>query len=57
MRKKHTIGLIKPTDFFPAVMRASLIRVIIDATTGAEADVPKVRLKLPSTAKILAINT
>jgi hypothetical protein len=51
MRKKHTAGFIKPTELFPAVIRASLIRVIIDAMTGAEADVPSTRINLPSTAK------
>ena len=51
------MGFRKPTGFFLAVIRASLIMVIIDATTGAEVDVPKKRVKMPSTAKKLAINT
>ena len=54
--KKHTVGFIKPTGFFPIVIRASLIRVIIDAMTGVEADVPKIRWNPPSSAKKLAIN-
>ena len=37
------------------VIRASLIKVIIDATTGAEADVPKTREKLPSIPEKLAL--
>ena len=44
MREKHTVGFRKPTGFFPKVMRASLIMVIIDAMTGAEADVPEISL-------------
>ena len=55
--KKHTVGFRKPTGFFPIVMRASLIMVIIDATTGVEADVPEASRKSPLTAKRLATNT
>ena len=55
--EKHTLGLRKPTGFFPTLRRASLIRVIIDATTGDEADVPETKLKLPSTAKKFGVNT
>ena len=37
---EHTNSLRKPTGPFPAVSRASLIRVIIDPTTGEEQEVP-----------------
>lgn len=40
---------MNPTGPFPIAIRASLISVIMDATTGAEADVPKTRLSDPST--------
>jgi hypothetical protein len=39
------------------VIRASLIRVIMDATTGAEADVPKTRENPPSIPEKLTINS
>lgn len=45
-----TAGLINPTGPLPASILASLIRVIIEATTGAEADVPKTKLNSPSMA-------
>ena len=46
---ERTTGLMNPTGLFPIAMRASLINVIMDATTGAEADVPKTKLSVPST--------
>ena len=55
--QKRTVGFRKPTGPFPAAIRASLIRVIIDATTGAEADVPNVSRNSPFIAKKLVINT
>lgn len=39
-----------PTGPLPAVMRASLMRVISEPTTGAEHDVPKTRSNSPATA-------
>ena len=45
---ERTTGLMNPTGPFPIAMRASLINVIMDATTGAEADVPKTKLSDPS---------
>lgn len=49
--RKQTDGLIKPTGFFPWVIRASLIMLIIDATTGVERDVPTTPSKEPLIAK------
>ena len=37
---EHTNSLRNPTGPFPAVIRASLMRVIIDPTTGEEQEVP-----------------
>jgi hypothetical protein len=37
---EHTDGFMKPTGPFPAVSRASLMRVTIDPTTGEEQEVP-----------------
>ena len=45
---KHTDGLRKPTGPFPTASRASLIRVIIDPTTGEEQEVPKTSSNAPS---------
>ena len=45
---KHTDGLRKPTGPFPTASRASLIRVIIDPTTGEEQEVPKTSSNCPS---------
>ena len=45
---EHTDGLRKPTGPFPIASRASLIRVIIDATTGEEQEVPKTSSNSPS---------
>ena len=45
---KHTDGLRKPTGPFPIASRASLIRVIIDPTTGEEQEVPKTSSNSPS---------
>ena len=45
------VGFRKPTGFFPIVIRASLIMVIIDAMTGAEADVPERSVYSSPTAK------
>lgn len=36
----YSVGLMKPTLPLPIAKRASLIRVIIEPTTGAEAEVP-----------------
>ena len=41
-----------PTGPLPAAIRASLIKVIIDPTTGDDADVPKTSTNCPSIAKI-----
>ena len=40
-----------PTGPFPAAMRASLMSVIIDPTTGEEHEVPNTRSNSPATAK------
>ena len=45
---KHTDGLRNPTGPFPISRRASLIRVIIDPTTGEEQEVPKTSSNSPS---------
>lgn len=45
---EHTDGLRKPTGPFPIASRASLIRVIIDPTTGEEQEVPKTSSNSPS---------
>ena len=45
---KSTMWLIKPTGPFPLAIRASLIKVIMEATTGADADVPNTRPRTPS---------
>ena len=44
---EYTEGLRKPTGPFPAASRASLIRVIMDPTTGEEAEVPKISWNAP----------
>lgn len=36
----YSVGLMKPTLPLPTAKRASLIRVMIEPTTGAEAEVP-----------------
>jgi len=46
----HTAGLMNPTGPLFAARRASLIRVNKEATTGAEAEVPKTRRNWPLTA-------
>ena len=54
---KHTDGLRKPTGPFPAASRASLIRVIIDPTTGEEQEVPKTSWNDPSMPVFLVVRT
>ena len=46
----RTAGLIQPTVFLPAAMRASLIEAITEAKMGADADVPPDLEKFPFTA-------
>lgn len=45
-----TQGIHVPTGPLPAVIRASLMRVINEPTTGAEHEVPKTRSNSPATA-------
>lgn len=43
-----TTGLMNPTGFFPAEMRASLINTSIEASVGVDADVPNTVDWVPS---------
>jgi hypothetical protein len=44
----RTVGLMNPTGLFPTAIRASLMPVIRDPTTGDEHDVPNTRPNTPS---------
>ena len=43
----YKVGLMKPTGFFPANKRAELMRVIMPAMTGQDADVPETERMVP----------